>query len=572
MKRKIMYLLVCSAILIAGCTEEEIMSNYPIADGDEIIFDASAGYPTSRTIYDDYVPGSGNQGISWIDGDQVSIYSPTSPNTTQVDYEVKTSSGVSNTAVLGKIDPEKVGLQWGGNPQKFYAVYPAKQQIQNEAVKELVDFKEGVLTGYIPINQTHEILGKEGLVWKTKPVMEYSYMVAKQTVSEADRVNGVDLNFMPISSAIDVTLKGDGQNTVKISSINIVSQSEQLTGQFTCDLKGWSDKLIYPDCVIKSDDLSRNRVTVDLRYRDNNYIELGPNEQITLTVFLMPQDKLTDLVLRLSAFNMSAKELPLGRLGVEIVPHKKSMVTAKLPVWGKDEVNEWMSGIDDRTYISQLSIPGTANSASYNYEAADAQYYKTQTATIEEQLNAGVRCFELRCTEGSGNDLSTAPLQCNRQNVGMTFGKAMQKFETFLKLHPTEFLMVMPAYESNSGTGGAKSFVQRLNKYLKSTKTSPIVDGRPRYSVYNPERTLGEVRGSIMIIARVTTEEYDEGTLEEIKKLGIEEGVVIEKWGSLKDMWGRRGYSFDGINRIPDYATSYKSWGGILCESRKYGV
>lgn len=555
MRHILKYSMLYVILLAAGCTDDEnIMKGYPTADGDEIVFDAKAGYPTSRTIYDDYEPGSGAQGISWVNGDKISIYSSTSPNTTQVDYQVSINGTSTNTAVLQKINPEDIGLQWGGDLQKFYAVYPAKQQIKNEAVRNLVKFQNGVLTGYIPINQTHEITKDEN-GWKAKPIMEYSYMVAKQTVARENRENGVDLDFKPISSAIDITLKGDGANNVKINSINIISAGKQLTGQFTCDLNGWTDKITYPECIITEDDLTRNQITVDMRYGENNYIELGPNDQITFTVFLMPQYDIEDLVLRLSAFNMSSKELPLGKLGVEIVPHKKSMVSATLPVWGAgDNVNEWMKGLDDRTYVSQLSIPGTANSASYAYSGTEAEYYKTQTCSIEEQLNIGVRCFELRCTEGSGNDLSTAPLQCNRNNVGMTFGEVMDLFETFLKAHPSEFLMVMPSYESNSGMGGALPFMQRLNVYLKSNKNTPIITGRDsRYSVYGPDRTLGEVRGTIMIVARVTTEEYDETTLDKIKKEGIAAGVVIEKWGSLKDMWGRRGYALNG-ERVPDYA------------------
>lgn len=554
MKQILKCSMLCVILFITGCTEDEnIMRGYSTADGDEIVFDAEAGYPTSRTIYDDYVPGSDNQGISWVNGDKVSIYSPTSPSLTQVDYVVKTKNGAEKKAVLQKINPGDVGLQWGGDPQTFCAVYPAKQQIKNEEIRKYVDFKNGVLTGYIPINQTHEITKDNGK-WKAKPIMEYSYMVAKNTISRGDREKGVDLNFKPISSAIDIIIKGDGKQTVKISSINISSATKQLTGQFTCDLNTWNTPNGYPNCSIKGDDLSRNNIIIELRSGENNYIELGANEEITLTAFLMPQEDIKDLSLRLSAFNLSSKVLPLGDLGVQIVPHKKSRVSAKLPGWGTtDDTNEWMKYLDDATYVSQLSIPGTANSASYAYEAMgeDGRYFKAQTVSIEDQLKAGVRCFELRCPHGYGwIDFGKVFLQCNRQDINIRFDEAMNQFRDFLNKHPKEFLIVMPAYESNDGVGKAPAFMQGLNRYLRNK--SDI-----RFSVYRPDITLGEVRGTIMIMTRVTTEEYSESDLQAVKNEGIQVGTVIDKWGSLKDLWGRRGYTLNG-KRVPDYAEGIK--------------
>lgn len=124
MRHILKYSMLYVILLAAGCTDDEnIMKGYPTADGDEIVFDAKAGYPTSRTIYDDYEPGSGAQGISWVNGDKISIYSPTSPNTTQVDYQVSINGTSTNTAVLQKINPEDIGLQWGGEICKNFMLY-----------------------------------------------------------------------------------------------------------------------------------------------------------------------------------------------------------------------------------------------------------------------------------------------------------------------------------------------------------------------------------------------------------------------------------------------------------------
>ena len=95
-------------------------------------------------------------------------------------------------------------------------------------------------------------------------------------------------------------------------------------------------------------------------------------------------------------------------------PHKKTRVTLKAP----DKIsgpNQWMGGLNDNVYISQLSIPGTANTFSYKYTGSNPDWYQAQTAEFEEQWNSGIRCFELKCPETTG-DLGDVVLQCNRTN------------------------------------------------------------------------------------------------------------------------------------------------------------
>lgn len=56
--------------------------------------------------------------------------------------------------------------------------------------------------------------------------------------------------------------------------------------------------------------------------------------------------------------------------------------------------NNWMSGIKDDTAISDISMPGTHDSGTQNVDLPI--WSKTQNLSISEQLNIGVRYFDLR--------------------------------------------------------------------------------------------------------------------------------------------------------------------------------
>lgn len=54
--------------------------------------------------------------------------------------------------------------------------------MSNEAVKNVVSFENGVLKGYIPVNQQHTITKDDKGAWIAKPNMDYLYMAAVQKI------------------------------------------------------------------------------------------------------------------------------------------------------------------------------------------------------------------------------------------------------------------------------------------------------------------------------------------------------------------------------------------------------
>lgn len=544
-KSYLMGLSLLSTIVftMSGCTDDELAQNNNIPEGNGIVFGANASYnggPKSRTEYGNYVTdgyGNKSQKINWLDTDEVDIYSPTSPNKQKVKYGItKNSENQAYLLALGD------GLQWDrpSSTQSFYAIYPSKESMSNEAVKNVVSFDNGVLKGYIPVNQQHTITKGGTTGWTAKPNMDYLYMAAVQkdyTIPADDaQDDGVSLHFVPLTTTLELTIEGPTE--APIASINVfANDGDNIAGYFSCDLTTANTTNIDNsnlNCIYESSATVRNMITISGYYDDGvtqKPLELASGESITFNVFLLPHTDLDNISVRIAGFNTASKTMALT--GVTLYPHQKTCVKLKAPQIAKDGVNNWITGMDEKVLISQLSIPGTANSFSFNYSGTDAEYYKAQTATFEQQWNAGIRCFELRCPNNdasNGNSLDGVKLQCNREDLNITFGEAVDMIWNKVQ-NSGEFAMIMPAFESNAGRDyRVTDFANDLNQFF--TDHSDY-----KYVTYGRELTVRDARGSLMFIARITSEEDGEITLPTPGQ-----GVFIDQWGSLKDNWARRGY------------------------------
>ena len=141
----------------------------------------------------------------------------------------------------------------------------------------------------------------------------------------------------------------------------------------------------------------------------------------------------------------------------------------------------WMSGIRDDRYLHEINIPGTHDSGcsevwNYTPEFSTVESMAiTQDLTIQEQLNAGIRLFDLRFTNrihskmknprledlynchGSVKDIKVtdADLQyyCTENGYLRTLNNIMDDIEQFLRAHPTEtvILNIQSEYEDRTG-------------------------------------------------------------------------------------------------------------------------
>lgn len=160
----------------------------------------------------------------------------------------------------------------------------------------------------------------------------------------------------------------------------------------------------------------------------------------------------------------------------------------------KGQEESWMAQLEDSRSLATLSIPGTHDSGALY--SIGGVFGKCQTLHIRQQLDIGVRFFDLRLR-----------LVDDRLDIYHNFVEQRASFETLLQTlvsyvrqHPSECLLVS-LKEEDDPVRSEKDFTQALEAMLLAyPDVISTADTLPD--------TLGQARGKIFILAR-----YEDNTL-----------------------------------------------------------
>ncbi|MBO0432149.1 phosphatidylinositol-specific phospholipase C domain-containing protein [Enterococcus sp. DIV0660C] len=157
---------------------------------------------------------------------------------------------------------------------------------------------------------------------------------------------------------------------------------------------------------------------------------------------------------------------------------------------GRARNQTWMSDLKDNTRLSELSIPGTHDSASHGIKnSTGLGYAKTQSIDITRQLNNGIRFLDARVCETNGS----FAMHHGVYYLNSMFGDVLNSVTSFLRKNPGEVVYMRLKQENSSVSD--QVFNQVLNeKYLKNSCWKDFF----YYGRSNP--TLGETRGKIVIL------------------------------------------------------------------------
>lgn len=152
------------------------------------------------------------------------------------------------------------------------------------------------------------------------------------------------------------------------------------------------------------------------------------------------------------------------------------------------EGRRWMAGLEDSTPISQLSIPGSHDSGA-THSIGDVAG-RCQSLGIEDQLNIGVRFFDIRL-QLVGDDFNIVHSFVDQN---LDFDDTLEDMVDFIENNPTEFLFVSIKKDADSKRpeGDFSSLLEsELRKYSDIISEATTLPG-----------TVGEARGKIFIISR----------------------------------------------------------------------
>lgn len=153
----------------------------------------------------------------------------------------------------------------------------------------------------------------------------------------------------------------------------------------------------------------------------------------------------------------------------------------------EEKFAEWMENITDETLINQILLPGTHDSGATIsiYDVSG----KCQDLTIEEQLNLGVRFFDVR-VKNIENQLFIYHSFINQE---LLYESLLDDIYAFLDSHPSEAIIF--SIKEESEPRGASIATNELIEQIYYRNLS-------RWYLEKDIPNLGELRGKIMLLSR----------------------------------------------------------------------
>ncbi len=158
----------------------------------------------------------------------------------------------------------------------------------------------------------------------------------------------------------------------------------------------------------------------------------------------------------------------------------------------KKYFEHWMKEIPDDAKISELTIPGTHDSCTYQIKGIGNIFSyatKTQSWNLEEQMKAGLRYFDIRL-RSINNTLRCyhGPIDLKQQ-----FDSILNTTSSFLNKNKSETILMQIVSEYND-KNCTKSIEQMYEDYTKNYKE--IIKEYDNINI----PTLGEIRGKLFLI------------------------------------------------------------------------
>ena len=164
---------------------------------------------------------------------------------------------------------------------------------------------------------------------------------------------------------------------------------------------------------------------------------------------------------------------------------------------------DWLSMVRDETKVCKLTIPGTHDTMTGMgfYQPVLKYIFNTtaisQVSTLEEQMNSGLRFFDIRPVVSTDTIAKKKILRLTHgiSELDITFEWTIDQLQSYPKAHPTEFFIVKLQFDN--GFEDQKDLYTLLSNVLHMSKYQGLfVDN------WRPDITVGEMRSKILWLSR----------------------------------------------------------------------
>ena len=149
--------------------------------------------------------------------------------------------------------------------------------------------------------------------------------------------------------------------------------------------------------------------------------------------------------------------------------------------------NNWMASLPDALRVCRVSIPGTHDSGTAGVRFPMRHYARTQTLSIGDQWDAGIRFFDLRPKLDDGElKIFHGPADCH-----ISFSEALLIIRNKLEQDPAEFCIIM-----TNLAGGGDEAAQLMSEQITSVIPPDMI------APFAPDIAVADVRGKVLFIHR----------------------------------------------------------------------
>lgn len=507
-------LALCAGV-VSACVDEDIKGDKEV-NGKAIKFGLSS--QKTKTVYDDTDPYQ----INWVNGDQIKIFCAEAEDAKSALYNVTPAS----TAKDGTIDNAGSDvLQWGGDAltHHFYAVYPGSTAKVDE---------NGIATFTINRNQKCTVTTTNGYQADVvaKPDMKNANMVAYTATEPTDKP--VSLAFKPLMTTLEIVVKGPATN---INSSNARVTGISITSTITTTSTETGDTFKY--------DIANNTITgsagtgtpstktettfINLVDASGNasYVDLANGHTLTLTAFLPPMSEAHAAAMKrqvkvrvhitgnaeLTA-SIKTNDAESDNWTTQFKPAAKKKITLPaIPEGEQTSGNNWITPLDDNIYVCQMSIPGTHDAGTgHGMDPSGSGFGagiasgilrragQTQEYTITQQINIGIRAFDLRPAYTT-NGKNQFYIWHGLIKTQLSLSDALTQMKQYLESNPGEFFIVWMRHESeNAGFLTYKD----TDKWSTDFGNAVIDLVKDNLIAFRPDLTVGDMRGKILFLTR----------------------------------------------------------------------
>ncbi|KKY33126.1 putative phosphatidylinositol phospholipase c [Diaporthe ampelina] len=192
------------------------------------------------------------------------------------------------------------------------------------------------------------------------------------------------------------------------------------------------------------------------------------------------------------------------------------------PVLGYD-LKTWMGALDDRAWLSNLTIPGTHDSCA----RSNVPFVRTQYLSVSQQLALGIRFLDLRLRRHDDGKLyyyhGGVPINLPK---GLSFESVMDEVWDFIgpKEGKKATEAVLISINNDDRSEGQKANPEVFYDAVKEAvdSTPPHEDGSSRWYTEPVTARLGDVRGKAVLLRRY----YGHAAVAPTERMGLD----LEEW------------------------------------------